>query len=59
MSILRELFRKFPFFFARFWVGQESAAAGGRDIREPCVRRIPFVQDTLYGLRDLHNGHCV
>lgn len=58
MSILRELFRKFPF-FCPFFVGQESAAAGRRDMREPCVRRVPFVQDTLYELRDLHDGHCV
>lgn len=29
MSILRELFRKFPFFFARFLVGQASDTGGG------------------------------
>ena len=39
--------------------GQESATAGGRSIRAPGIRHVPFAQDTLYGLRNLHDGGCV
>ena len=40
MSILRELFRKFPF-FCPFFVGQDSAAAGRRDIFLLPSSRVP------------------
>ena len=39
--------------------GQESATAGGRSMRALGVRHVPFAQDTLYGLRNLHDGGCV
>ena len=39
--------------------GQESATAGGRSMRALGIHHVPFAQDTLYGLRNLHDGGCV
>ena len=36
---------------------QKGEGSAGRKV--PCVRNAPFVQDTLYKLRNLHDGGCV
>ena len=55
-------FQNFLIFTDRMTGGERKwkrGKRGGNLWKEPCVRNVPFVQDTLYKLRNLYDGHCV